>query len=381
MKRRLYGLQIFLPFLISLVPSSGFIWGPVHFHSQPKPTSKTSLMGIKGFRSWFESQFPNAMLDMVASESNDSFDHVLVDMNQLLHICIRKSRSDGHGLTMLMKELDAIVDLATPTQSLVLAMDGPPSAAKLATQRGRRSSVVSKSRWKLKHLEKLKARLKPSQYARKQRRIKAEIRTLRITPGTSFMEKAENAILYWAWQRLSNPGSKLSRNNVKIFLSSSTVPGEGEVKLLEWIYSRPRKGSSICILGGDSDLVLEGLVIPPAVSHNVFVLLPDGSKKYLSVSLWETTRRLHQYLPHVTTENIMKVRTDLVVLLILNGNDYLPKLRGSSGFNKLFHAYLRQHREWQADGRESDAFLVHPDSLEFNLPFALAFFKRLVSAA
>jgi hypothetical protein len=25
--------------------------------------------------------------------------------------------------------------------------------------------------------------------------------------------------------------------------------------------------------------------------------------------------------------------------LILNGNDYLPKLRGSSGFNKLFHSF------------------------------------------
>lgn len=337
-------------------------------------------MGLKGFRGWFESQFPTALESIVAADSNDTFDHVLVDMNQLLHICVRKSRSDGHGLTLLMKELDAVVDLATPTQSLVLAMDGPPSAAKLATQRRRRFGTVVKAEWKLKNLEKLKKRVRPRLLARKQRRAKAEIRTLRITPGTAFMQKAENCILYWAWQRLSNANSKLSKKQVKIFLSSSTAPGEGEVKLLEWIYSRQRKGSSICILGGDSDLVLEGLVIPPASTHNVFVLLPDGSKRYLAVSLWETTRRLYKYLPHLTVNTIMNVRTDLVLLLILNGNDYLPKLRGSSGFNKLFHAYIRQHREWAAEGRAKEAFMVDPESLEFNIPFTLAFFQSLVGS-
>ena len=78
--------------------------------------------------------------------------------------------------------------------------------------------------------------------------------------------------------------------------------------------------------------------------HNVFVLLPDGNQRYLSVSLCETTRTLGRYLPphasSTTTEFVIKVRTDLVLLLILNGNYYLPKLRGSSGFNKLVHSYL-----------------------------------------
>lgn len=345
-------------------------------------STSTALMGIKGFRSWFESQFPSAILGMVAEDSNDVFDHVLVDMNQLLHICVRKSRSDGHGLTLLMKELDAVVALATPTQSLVLAMDGPPSAAKLATQRRRRYSTIVKSEWKLKHLSRLGARrINAKTLARKKRRAASELRTLCITPGTDFMEKAESAILYWAWQRLSSNKSILSKNNVKIFLSPSTVPGEGEVKLLEWIYSKPRKGGSIAILGGDSDLVLEGLVIPPASTHNVFVLLPDGNKRYLSVSLWETTRKLHKYLNHMTAASMMKVRTDLVLLLILNGNDYLPKLRGSSGFNKLFHSYLRLHREWNTKGQGHQAFLIDPDALEFNLPFALAYFRYLAALA
>ena len=157
---------------------------------------------------------------------------------------------------------------------------------------------------------------------------------------------------YWAWQRTTSMSSPLARNNVKIYLSPSTVPGEGEVKLLDWIYSRIGSstgkrskgvdgGESIAIMGGDSDLVLESLLIPPSSTHNVFCILPDGARRNLVVSTWEMTRRLHsQYFAfkdnlHHYNKNIqnhsnsssmamqtmMNIRTDLVLLLILNGND------------------------------------------------------------
>jgi hypothetical protein len=144
-----------------------------------------------------------------------------------------------------------------------------------------------------------------------------------------------------------------------------------------------RNGQSIAIMGGDSDLVLEGLVIPPSSSHNVFVLLPDGNKRYFSVSLWETTRAISKFLPKLQASDVMRVRTDMVLLLILNGNDYMPKLRGSSGFNKVFHTYLRLLHQW-LDNKElhpQQPFLVDPDSLEFNLPFCVAFFRQLAQLA
>jgi XRN 5'-3' exonuclease N-terminus len=378
-------------------PSPSLICVP--FTESVVPTT-TAIMGIKGFRSWFESQFPRAITGMSkdGSLAHEEFDHVLIDMNQILHQVLRKSRSDGHCFTLLMKELDACVALATPTQSLVLAMDGSPGAAKLATQRWRRYQTVRKATANVAQLEKLihatklnsskRAKKNIKQWTRKKHKALAELRTLCITPGTEFMAQAEQTLLYWAWQRLSARQTAISLHNVKIFISSSTVPGEGEVKLLEWMYTKPRRrGESVAILGGDSDLVLEALVIPVASTHNVVVVLPDGSQRCLSVSLWETTRALVRYLPTVITtpRAMICVRTDLVVLLILNGNDYLPKLRGSSGFNKLFHTYLRLQREWHAErpttGGETDAFLVNPDTLHFNLAFAQAFFQRLARLA
>eukprot|EP00977_Amphora_coffeiformis_P000849 scaffold184_cov179-Amphora_coffeaeformis.AAC.8 len=298
----------------------------------------------------------------------------------MLHIALRKSRSDEHGLVLFMKELDACVEMATPTQSLVLAMDGPPGAAKLSTQRQRRRSVIVRSANKIKRLERMigqgRRKVKQSVLKRRREKASADVRTLSITPGTLFMEKAAQATLYWAWQRMANPRSPLSR--IHVFLSPSTVPGEGEVKLLEWIYTKKRKGDSIAILGGDSDLVLESLIIPPTISHDIFVLLPDGPRKYLAVSLWETTRALQQdYIRHMTMANVMKIRTDLVVLFILNGNDYLPKLRGAAGFSKIFGAYNKIQNQWNALGRADDAYLVDPDSLTWNYEFCIDFFSYL----
>ena len=337
----------------------------------------TTMSGIKGFRAWFESQFPDAINGIDKDTAHDTFDHVLIDMNQLLHIAMRRALNDGHAMAMLMKELDACVELATPTKSLVLAMDGPPSAAKLATQRRRRFGTLVKSGWKQKQLARFRKTLSKKQELTMRRRYESEVKTLCITPGTDFMTLAEQCLLYWAWQRISNPRHALA--NVSIYISSSDVPGEGEIKLLEWILQKNRNGESIAIMGGDSDLVLEGLVIPPASSHNVFVLLPDGSSRYLAVSLWETTRALSHLLPGLQAKDVMRVRTDLVVLLILNGNDYLPKLRGSAGFNKIFHTYLKMVHQWLTDPKITDPpFLIDPDSLNFNLPFCIAFFKRLI---
>jgi 5'-3' exonuclease len=55
---------------------------------------------------------------------------------------------------------------------------------------------------------------------------------------------------------------KKSSHNVKIYISPSSVPGEGEVKLLDWMLktqdhqSLVQLGESVAIIGGDSDLVL-----------------------------------------------------------------------------------------------------------------------------
>ncbi len=362
--------------------------------------------------------------------SSESFHHVLIDINQLLHITLRRSKSDDHALILLLKELDKCLSIAKPTKSIVLAFDGPPAAAKLATQRRRRYGILVRNVRKKERMNMLiqKGLLLPTpassssssmentnkkgaRHGKKMRKEEREELTLSITPGTKFMKRAEEAVLYWAWQRLSNLRGRLQIQNCRIYISSSISPGEGEVKLLDWLFQAGQfssydhshvrnnkkpvivKGESIAILGGDSDLVLEGLIIPPSITHNVFVILPSGNTRSYAVSLWETTLTLSRFLgSRFNTHDTMKIRTDLVLLLIMNGNDYLPKLRGSSGFNKLFHTYLYLLKKWllleeslSAKEGNGDAvpkpFFVNPNTLELNVPFCIAFFEALASIA
>ena len=61
-------------------------------------SSSSALLGIKGFRAWFETTFPNAMMSPISPSNgdHDEFDHVLVDLNQILvRILEKKSVSSG----------------------------------------------------------------------------------------------------------------------------------------------------------------------------------------------------------------------------------------------------------------------------------------------
>jgi len=340
----------------------------------------TQLNGIRGFNIWFENEFPDSIVKINAETSEENFDHVLIDMNHMIHVVSRRSRNDEHAVRIIMSALDELLNLVVPSKSLVLAIDGAPPAAKLATQRSRRFGTLVRTEWKLEHFDKLK--ISKGRRARRRRSYQAEIQSLQITPGTEFQHLMESTLQYWAWQRLQHRHSKL--RDVRVFISPSTVPGEGEVKLLSWIMSRHRAGQSVAIVGRDSDLVLEGLIIPPAWTHNVYVIQQlDTGRDYVSVSIWETTRKLMSWLPpQAPPEQILQVRTDLVLLVMLNGNDYLPKLRGSKGFTTLCQTYRRLLKEEfsKFDGKKSKGRLVglvDPDSLEFRLDFSIRFFEEL----
>ena len=457
--------------------------------------NKSSLFGIKGFRAWFEHQFPTSvsyqdeeLLNRIHNNNHHNHNnnnktkkkkaittksHILIDMNQLLHTALRRSKNEDHALTMVLKELDMTLDrlLVVDTdnnnngrnnnnhkngqihktrknnkshnqhgvQSIVLALDGPPCAAKLVTQRRRRFSTLSRVETKQQRASRLAERgivyhknaKETKKSSRRKRERVGEEATVCITPGTNFMKKADQALQFWAWQRLSNPNNPIRK--CQIYISSSDVAGEGEVKLLDWVMSSDiSEGDNVVFMGGDSDLVLEGLILPISITHNVFVVLPEDSnnrktktkskvsrgrdlkneKQQLKpsnnspksfgtiIDLWKTTLSLTTHAPQLLTiSQLMHVRTDLVLLLILNGNDYLPKLRGSSGFQKLYSAYFKVLRDWLDKENEEGndmltsttqsarkkSFFVYWDtessSLAFNLPFCIAFFRKLALSA
>jgi hypothetical protein len=64
----------------------------------------------------------------------------------------------------------------------------------------------------------------------------------------------------------------------------------------------------------------------------------------------------------------------LVLLLILNGNDYLPRLV-ATGFKGVFQCYLTLLERWiVTNGSIDGAGLVDPNTLSFRLEFCAQFF-------
>ena len=124
-------------------------------YSSSRNIHQTKLYGIKGFRSWFESAFPSAVTTIhpehpTSSASADTlskskyqpetFDHVLIDANQILHTTLRKaynrktknssteqSNLDNDiiefSLLLFLKEINRITTTtAIPGKSLVIAI-------------------------------------------------------------------------------------------------------------------------------------------------------------------------------------------------------------------------------------------------------------------
>ena len=124
-----------LLFAFALVPRS---FSFVVVSPLQKRASLQHLNGIQGFRTWLEAKFPDAVYPIRQSHNHETFDHVLIDLNEFLHRVVRTSQTEADALVLLLKELDRLTKMATPKKSLVLVIDGPPSAAKLATRRRRR---------------------------------------------------------------------------------------------------------------------------------------------------------------------------------------------------------------------------------------------------
>lgn len=52
-----------------------------------------------------------------------------------------------------------------------------------------------------------------------------------------------------------------SYQGVKFYISGAKVPGEGELKCIDWLKNMPKPDESAVIVGGDADLILQGLAL------------------------------------------------------------------------------------------------------------------------
>ncbi|CAN8069483.1 unnamed protein product [Agarophyton chilense] len=275
-------------------------------------------MGIFGFQKWFLGNFPEVVRVQQGAKFGEVYDHVAFDINQILHQALRRATTRQTLATAIFRELDQILKNCIPRKSVFFAFDGPAPLAKLNTQRRRRRK---------KSTEYVSDYIDEKGMLRKPKFAKLSIDSLEMTPGVETLYFVRDSVEYWAYSRLQNDRKY---RNVEIRISGSDVPGEGELKLVD--YCRTGKfpsTDSVVVVGGDADIVLQGLTTIPI--RNFFVYLRNfagtkGKRQSYVVSVWELARTFERIFPNESSS----VRLDFVLLALLNGNDYIPKVRGIS---------------------------------------------------
>lgn len=257
---------------------------------------------------------------------------VAFDLNQILHQAARRSHSRMSLAMIIFRELDQILRSCIPRKSVFFAFDGPAPIAKLITQRKRRhktsteytQNAATGSAPRTQQTSQAQAshvpRRRHGHATSRQRTTNARraISRLELTPGVDTLYFLQAAIEHWSFSRLKND-SRYS--NVAIYVSGADVPGEGELKVIDFyrVSEVCAPTDSLVIVGGDADIMLQGLATIPIRNFFVYLRKFDRSKRkprsYV-VSVWEFARTLERIFPNESSA----VRIDFILLSILNGN-------------------------------------------------------------
>lgn len=218
-------------------------------------------------------------------------DHVCIDMNHIVHSSFRSTSTVKHCISRIFSLVDNLFKYVQPTASLVFAFDGPAPFAKLQTQRSKRKSSPESAL---------------------------------ITPGTDFMKSMDDVIMTYVLQRISR------FSNVTIFVSGSNIPGEGELKIVDWVRTQmPSNNGTVVICGADSDILIQAIPLTDISQIQVLQTSGDYPDSFCNISsiINEFSKKSNRNENPELSESF---KMDLLVLFALHGNDYLPKLRGIS---------------------------------------------------
>eukprot|EP01091_Cochliopodium_minus_P010636 TRINITY_DN285_c0_g1_i2.p1 TRINITY_DN285_c0_g1~~TRINITY_DN285_c0_g1_i2.p1 ORF type:complete len:1238 (-),score=479.98 TRINITY_DN285_c0_g1_i2:99-3812(-) len=205
--------------------------------------------------------------------NNIEFDNLYLDMNGIIHPCVHPEdrpapETEEEMMEELMRQVDRLLAMVRPRKVLFMAIDGVAPRAKMNQQRSRRFKTIREANIREKKeqdmLDKIKDKYKnkgvdnlPFLKRKKKERFDYNC----ITPGTTFMDKVAKCLEFYIKERYY---SQKAWRNLKVIISDSNVPGEGEHKIMEFIRIQreqqdydPNTKHVIC--GLDADLIMLGL--------------------------------------------------------------------------------------------------------------------------
>jgi len=328
-------------------------------------------MGIPKYFRWITTKHPeiisesfNEKVDIFDNASEATLiDNLFLDANGLIHPCCQEILTKNYNLindhnneyksnkndiindinkvslleSLMFKEcvkqILFINNYVQPKNLLYIAIDGVAPRAKMEQQRTRRYRSYKEKQ------------MKDVVSQKYNKDVDYYWDTNAITPGTTFMLKLSNYLQKELKQIFDN-------SSIDVVLSDTSVPGEGEHKIIEYIRSHG-PDDICCIYGLDADLIMLSLCL----KNRIFLLreainfgkIDSAKLLYLSIQLFKE-KLYHEILQKIDTTNIEfdideSVIIDYVFICFLLGNDFIPHIVNldiaENGIDALFNTYIK----------------------------------------
>lgn len=234
-------------------------------------------MGIEGFNKWIVENHRRCFV------TKKIYNNIYIDLNHLLHNAIHSSRNEKEFFSRTFYMLDILLNKYIATNRIVIAVDGPSPYAKICLQRKRRQMGLHK--------------VAPNSF-----------NSLHLTPGTPLMNKLQSKLQH----HINKTTCRYKYLTPKYIILPPTTPDEGELKIFAKLikHNRNNLSQTNLVVGNDADLIVMAMSLSNIT--NIDILMKYGRKTItLSIS------KLLTHYPN---------RDDFVIMSLMMGNDYLPKL-------------------------------------------------------
>ena len=282
-------------------------------------------MGIEYYTKWL---IDNHGSCFVPRSGNNMYDYIYIDLNHTLHTAIHGVATEHQFFGKVKESLLNLLIEYFPRRKLIIAIDGPSPWAKVILQRERRLSSSRKTNL-------------------------TRINALHITPGTQLLKNLEKFLI----KTLNIIAKQYVYIKLDYVILSSDLPNEGEVKLFKELikYGTQDPDATHLVVGNDADLVVLALACQ-SVNH-INLLSRAG---ILSLDKFLRSIMNNNNLYGINQD---ATRQDLVIISIMGGNDYLPKL-GYVTIDKLFATY-KKYRATGADCITQNNTFIVPNFKQF----------------
>ena len=247
-------------------------------------------MGIKEYLKYIEHELPQV--------KSREYDYFYLDCNYMIHYLIYKCKSDNDLYSKIFTYWDYLMSTIKIKKELLLIFDGeydtePNLNPKYQT-----------------HLLRSKSKLKSDDYDKQS-----------IYPKSQIVKTFKDFLL-----EIVERYKKINKLSFDIKINDDYNKGEADIKILEQIYNSTQ--NNICICSKDSDMILIAYSLHINKNICIDILINLRPIKFINIDKLKFINKSYQF------------GLDYVLITILLGNDYLPKISNIS-YEKLLLAYTK----------------------------------------